>query len=83
MFGLGTAPAMFGVAWASGRGGTFLTARRRRALGWLLVLFGAWTAATPLMRMAGLHDHPGEPTVPGEHSPPAHLHHDARLAPRG
>jgi sulfite exporter TauE/SafE len=79
MFGLGTAPAMIGVAWASGRGGTFLTARRRRALGWLLVLFGAWTAATPLMRMAGMHDHSAEPSAPGEHSQPAHQHHDASL----
>jgi uncharacterized protein len=59
VFGLGTAPAMVGLAWASGRGGSWLTARRRRALGWLLVLFGAWTAATPLMRMAGVHEHHG------------------------
>jgi sulfite exporter TauE/SafE len=59
VFGLGTAPAMVGLAWASGRGGSWLTAGRRRALGWLLVLFGAWTAATPLMRMAGMHDHNG------------------------
>jgi len=59
VFGLGTAPAMVGLAWASGRGGSWLTARRRRALGWLLVVFGAWTAATPLMRMAGMHEHNG------------------------
>lgn len=54
-FGLGTAPAMIGLAWASGRGGQWLTARRKRFLGWLLVLFGAWTAATPLMHMARSH----------------------------
>jgi len=79
VFGLGTAPAMVGLAWASGRGGTWLTARRRRALGWLLVVFGAWTAATPLMRMAGMHEHHGEHTVPGEHVEQPHHHHDARL----
>jgi uncharacterized protein len=62
VFGLGTAPAMVGLAWASGRGGSWLTAGRRRALGWLLVLFGAWTAATPLMRMAGMHEHNGHGT---------------------
>lgn len=79
VFGLGTAPAMIGLTWASGRSGTFLTARRRRALGWLLVVFGAWTAATPLMRMAGMHDHGMEPSTPGEHAGhPGHLH-DARL----
>lgn len=55
VFGLGTAPAMIGLAWASGRGGQWLTARRKRMLGWLLVLFGAWTAATPLMHMARSH----------------------------
>jgi uncharacterized protein len=48
MFGIGTAPAMIGLTWASGRGGQWLTRGRRRALGWLLVAFGAWTAATPL-----------------------------------
>lgn len=53
VFGLGTAPAMVGVTWASGRSGTFLTARRRRLLGWLLVLFGAWTMVTPLQKLAG------------------------------
>lgn len=57
VFGLGTAPAMIGLAWASGRGGTWLTARRRRALGWLLVAFGAWTAATPLLHMRGHQQH--------------------------
>ena len=65
VFGLGTAPAMVGLAWASGRGGSWLTARRRRALGWLLVLFGAWTAATPLMRMAGISEHNGH-AMPSE-----------------
>lgn len=53
VFGLGTAPAMVGVTWASGRSGTFLTARRRQLLGWLLVLFGAWTMVTPLQKLAG------------------------------
>ena len=53
VFGLGTAPAMIGVTWASGRSGTFLTARRRQLLGWLLVLFGAWTMVTPLQKLAG------------------------------
>lgn len=57
VFGLGTAPAMIGLAWASGRGGSWLTARRRRALGWLLVAFGAWTAATPLLHMRGHGEH--------------------------
>jgi len=52
-FGLGTAPAMIGVAWASGRGSGFLTAKRKRALGWLLVAFGAWTLVTPLKFFAG------------------------------
>jgi uncharacterized protein len=79
VFGLGTAPAMVGLAWASGRGGTFLTARRRRALGWLLVVFGAWTAATPLLRMAGMHEHHGGHPVPEEHAEQPHHHHDARL----
>jgi uncharacterized protein len=79
VFGLGTAPAMIGLAWASGRGGTFLTARRRRALGWLLVLFGAWTAATPLLRMAGMHQHHDGHPVPEEHAEQPHHHHDARL----
>jgi uncharacterized protein len=81
VFGLGTAPAMVGLAWASGRGGTWLTARRRRMLGWLLVAFGAWTAATPLMRLAGLEHHHGTQPVPGEHAGPGadHHHHDARL----
>lgn len=55
VFGLGTAPAMVGLAWASGRGSSWLTARRRRALGWLLVVFGAWTAATPLLHMSRPH----------------------------
>lgn len=64
VFGLGTAPAMIGLAWASGRGGTWLTARRRRALGWLLVVFGAWTAATPLLHMRGHQQH-------DEHAMPA------------
>jgi len=53
VFGLGTAPAMIGVTWASGRSGTFLSGRRRRLLGWLLVLFGAWTMVTPLQKLAG------------------------------
>lgn len=57
VFGLGTAPAMIGLAWASGRGGSWLTQRRRRLLGWLLVAFGAWTAATPLLHMSGLRGH--------------------------
>lgn len=80
VFGLGTAPAMVGLAWASGRGGTWLTSRRRRAFGWLLVAFGAWTAATPLMRMAGTHEHPGHspPDAPAEHS---HHQHEARTPP--
>lgn len=53
VFGLGTAPAMIGLAWASGRGGILITARRKRALGWLLVGLGAWTTATPLMHLSG------------------------------
>jgi sulfite exporter TauE/SafE len=52
-FGLGTAPAMIGLGWASGRGSGWLTARRKRALGWLLVIFGAWTLVTPLQFFAG------------------------------
>ncbi|MEJ2513999.1 MAG: sulfite exporter TauE/SafE family protein [Gammaproteobacteria bacterium] len=52
VFGLGTAPAMIGVAWASGRGSGWLTARRRRALGWVLVAMGAWTLVTPLKYFA-------------------------------
>jgi uncharacterized protein len=79
VFGLGTAPAMVGLAWASGRGGTFLTARHRRALGWLLVVFGAWTAATPLLRMAGMHEHHDGHPVPEEHAEQPHHHNDARL----
>jgi uncharacterized protein len=76
VFGLGTAPAMIGLAWASGRGGTWLTGRRRRMLGWLLVAFGAWTAATPLMHMAGPHGHDHD-----QHGPeaPAHEHHHTSL----
>jgi sulfite exporter TauE/SafE len=77
VFGLGTAPAMVGLAWASGRGGSWLTARRRRAAGWLLVLFGAWTAATPLMHMAGRHGH-GEAHSPGS---PAHMEQPAHGEP--
>lgn len=77
VFGLGTAPAMIGLSWAAGRGGNFLTAKRRRALGWLLVIFGAWTAATPLMRMVGLHSHDSHPPAQ-EGSAPMHHHHDAR-----
>lgn len=67
VFGLGTAPAMVGLSWASGRGGTWLTQRRRRLLGWLLVVFGAWTAATPLLHMSGLrgHQHGAEADAPG------------------
>lgn len=53
VFGLGTAPAMIGVTWASGRSGTLLSGRRRQLLGWLLVLFGAWTMITPLQKLAG------------------------------
>jgi uncharacterized protein len=64
LFGLGTAPAMIGLAWASGRGGSWLTDWRRRSLGWLLVGFGAWTAAAPLTHMTSPHEHP----VPGEHA---------------
>lgn len=79
VFGLGTAPAMIGLTWASGRGGTLLTARRRRALGWLLVAFGAWTAATPLMRMAGMQNHGVESSAPGEHAGQPGHPHDARL----
>jgi uncharacterized protein len=82
IFGLGTAPAMVGMAWASGRGGTWLTARRRRALGWLLVVFGAWTAATPLTHMSGQHAHRAEhaPTrtelgLGQEPGPRPHDHH--------
>lgn len=52
-FGLGTAPAMIGLGWASGRGSGWLTARRKRALGWLLVIFGAWTLVTPVQFLAG------------------------------
>ena len=80
VFGLGTAPAMVGLAWASGRGSSWLTTRRRRALGWLLVAFGAWTAATPLMRMAGMHDH-GEHVPPGEHVEHSLHQHEAGLQP--
>lgn len=81
VFGLGTAPAMIGLAWASGRGGSWLTARRRRALGWLLVAFGAWTAATPLLRMAGMHGHGehGEHVPPGEHVEHSLQQHEASL----
>ena len=71
-FGLGTAPAMIGVAWASGRGSGVLTAKRKRALGWLLVLFGAWTLVTPLKFFAG--------------GPAGHGHHHAAVeasAPMG
>jgi uncharacterized protein len=82
VFGLGTAPAMVGLAWASGRGGTWLTAQRRRALGWLLVAFGAWTAATPLIHMSGQHAQHGEhaPTrteqgLGQEPGPRPHDHH--------
>jgi uncharacterized protein len=81
VFGLGTAPAMIGLAWASGRGGNLLTARRRRALGWVLVVFGAWTAATPIMRLSGVeHEHgnrgPDQPLEQHEHE--HHLRHDAK-----
>jgi uncharacterized protein len=69
VFGLGTAPAMIGLSWASGRGGSWLTKRRRRSLGWLLVAFGAWTAAAPLVHLAS----PQEHAAPG--APPGHLHH--------
>lgn len=51
VFGLGTAPAMIGLSWASGRGGDWLN-RHRRTLGWLLIAFGVWTAATPLMHLS-------------------------------
>lgn len=57
VFGLGTAPAMVGLAWASGRGSAWLTGSRRRALGWVLVVFGAWTAVTPLGLLLGVGDH--------------------------
>jgi len=77
VFGLGTAPAMIGLTWASGRGSVFLTARRKRALGWLLVVFGAWTAATPLMRMAGLDGHGAHPPMQDQGAP-LHQHDDAR-----
>lgn len=78
VFGLGTAPAMVGLAWASGRGGHWLTARRRRALGWLLVAFGAWTAATPLWHMSGSHGHHAMPAGQHEQAPGVqdHDHHD-------
>lgn len=73
VFGLGTAPAMVGVTWASGRSGTFLTARRRRLLGWLLVLFGAWTMVTPLQKLAGGgHGSHAMPTT--EQHQPGHNH---------
>lgn len=75
VFGLGTAPAMVGLAWAGGRGGQWLTARRRRALGWLLVAFGAWTAATPLMHMTRGHDHHAMPAGQHEVEPGRHDHH--------
>jgi uncharacterized protein len=84
VFGLGTAPAMIGLAWASGRGGTWLTARRRRALGWLLVAFGAWTAATPIMRLSGAeHEHgSGGPEQHMEqHRHEHHLRHEAKPEP--
>jgi uncharacterized protein len=67
VFGLGTAPAMIGLSWASGRGGGWLTNRRRRSLGWLLVAFGAWTAAAPLVHLASPHEH-AAPGAPAEHS---------------
>jgi uncharacterized protein len=76
VFGPGTAPAMVGLAWASGRGGSWLTAHRRRAAGWLLVLFGAWTAATPLMHMAGRHGHEEA------HPPGCHEAHEASVDPQ-
>jgi uncharacterized protein len=59
VFGLGTAPAMTGLAWASGRGSNWLAGRRRTAAGWVLVAFGAWTAATPLAQMLGADPHGG------------------------
>ena len=68
VFGLGTAPAMVGLAWASGRGGNWLTLRRRRMLGWVLVIFGAWTAATPLMHMSGKHQHDAPAGAPAHES---------------
>jgi sulfite exporter TauE/SafE len=76
VFGLGTAPAMIGVTWASGRSGSFLNARRRRLLGWLLVIFGAWTMATPLMKLSGSGDHGGHMPATGQQE---HRHHDAAL----
>lgn len=79
VFGLGTAPAMVGLTWASGRGGTWLTAGRRRALGWVLVAFGAWTAATPLLHMSGRHEHGAAGDNPAEHSQLDHGNHEARL----
>lgn len=69
-FGLGTAPAMIGVAWASGRGSGLLTARRKRALGWILVLLGAWTLITPVTFFAG-----------GPAGGHAHPHHSALEVP--
>ena len=81
VFGLGTAPAMIGVTWASGRGSGWLTARRRRMLGWLLVVFGAWTAVTPLMRLAGGAGHGSHP--PAMEQQQEHRHHDAALPPHG
>lgn len=51
-FGLGTLPAMAGLSLASARA-PLGPGRRRRALGWLLVAFGAWTAATPLPQLVG------------------------------
>ncbi|WP_240901104.1 sulfite exporter TauE/SafE family protein [Thioalkalivibrio sp. XN8] len=73
VFGLGTAPAMIGVTWASGRSGTLLTARRRRLLGWLLVLFGAWTMVTPLQKLAG-GGHGGHAMPATEQHQPGHHH---------
>jgi sulfite exporter TauE/SafE len=64
-FGLGTLPAMAGLSLASARV-PLGTGRHRRALGWLLVGFGAWTAVTPLSHLAG--DEGG------------HSHHHAEIA---
>lgn len=76
VFGLGTAPAMVGLAWASGRGSGWLSGPRRRALGWLLVAFGLWTAATPLGQLLGRDTH-------GDRDGGAGHVHEMRLPDRG
>lgn len=58
VFGLGTVPAVAGMSLASQRVAGWFAGGRRRALGWLLVAFGAWTMITPLAHVTAAHDHP-------------------------